>query len=225
MRTRMGSSTATSTPIKAFWHGPTLPAPGGHGISGGGRRAQDRCRPGGRPTDAQPLPRTPIRRQPAGMRRATEACGRLPAPRRPSGIRLLGEIRQRRSRGAVLVQHRRDPRGPRPTIQGRANQRCTPATVTLLVLLLGPVLMTAWPAGGARGPYLSTTTLKASVGRKPQQPVISPAKKIRPDRCGAATRRLVAANAPTASNQSTSWMGGGCKAQWTPRPRRCRPVG
>jgi hypothetical protein len=66
---------------------------------------------------------------------------------------------------------------------------------------------------------LSTTTLKASVGRKPQQPVISPAKKIRPGRCGAATLRLVAANAPTASNQSTSRMGGGCKVQWTPRPR------
>jgi hypothetical protein len=82
--------------------------------------------------------------------------------------------------------------------------------------------LTCWRAPA---PYLSTTTLKASVGRKPQQPVISPAKKIRPGRCGAATLRLVAANAPTASNQSTSRMGGGCKVQWTPRPRRCRPVG
>jgi hypothetical protein len=53
------------------------------------------------------------------------------------------------------------------------------------------------------------------VGRMPQQPVLSPAKKIRPDRCGAATPKPVPANAPTASNQSTSRMGGGCKVQWT----------
>jgi hypothetical protein len=108
---------------------------------------------------------------------------------------------------------------------GRANQRCTPATVTLLVLLLGLGFDDRLACWRAPGPYLSTTTLKASVGRKPQQPVISPAKKIRPGRCGAATLRLVAANAPTASNQSTSRMGGGCKVQWTPRPRRCRPAG
>jgi hypothetical protein len=102
---------------------------------------------------------------------------------------------------------------------GGANQRCTRATVTLLVLLLGLGFDDRLACWRAPGPYLSTTTTKASVGRKPQQPVISPAKKIRPGRCGAATLRLVAANAPTASNQSTSRMGGGCKVQWTPRPR------
>jgi hypothetical protein len=68
---------------------------------------------------------------------------------------------------------------------GRANQRCTRATVTLLVLLLGLGFDDRLACWRAPGPYLSTTTLKASVGRKPQQPVISPAKKIRPDRCGA----------------------------------------
>jgi hypothetical protein len=72
----------------------------------------------------------------------------------------------------------------------QGQQRCTRATVTLLVLLLGLGLTTGWPAGALRAPTWGTTTLKASVGRKPQPPVISPAKKVRPGRCGAATLDL-----------------------------------
>ena len=123
-----------------------------------------------------------------------------------------------------LVEHPYDPR-IEAINAGKGKQRCTRATVTLLVLLFGLGFDDRLACWRAPGPYLSTTTLKASVGRKPQQPVISPAKKIRADRCGAATLRLVAANAPTPSNQSMSRMGGGCKVQWTPRPRRCRPAG
>jgi hypothetical protein len=83
----------------------------------------------------------------------------------------------------------------------------------LLVLLFGLGFDDRLACWRAPGPYLSTTAVGVSACRKPQQPVISPAKKIRPDRCGAATLRLVAANAPTQSNQSRFRVGGGCKVQ------------
>jgi hypothetical protein len=188
----MGSSTATSTAVLAFWHGPDQP-PGTRRpqTSGGGRRAQDRCRPGGRPTDAQPLPRTPIRRQPACMRRATETRGaaKCHAVRLTPSWRKVGQCR---SRGAVLVEHPRDPRGSKPTMQAGPNNDARQLRSHVWSCCSTWGLMTAWPAGALRA-LLEHHHTQGFSGRKPQQPVISPAKKIRPGRCGAATLRLVAA--------------------------------
>jgi hypothetical protein len=72
----------------------------------------------------------------------------------------------------------------------QGQQRCTRATVTLLVLLLGLGLTTGWPAGALRAPTWVPPHSRLQWGRKPQQPVISPAKKVRPGRCGAATLDL-----------------------------------
>jgi hypothetical protein len=163
---------------------------------------------------------------PATREQATSHRGgwRLPAPHRPSGLRLPGEelanagaaVRCSSSIRAIPEDRGQQCRQGQPTMHASYGHPSGPAA--------RPGLGDRLACWRRQGPYLSTTTLKASVGRKPQQPVLSPAKKIRPDRCGAATLRPVAANAPTASNPSTSRVGGGCKMQWPPRPRRCRPV-
>jgi hypothetical protein len=95
---------------------------------------------------------------------------------------------------------RPDPTGSRQDQRG--GPECRPGNPSVGRQILG---------GGARS--------------APQQPVISPAKQIRPDRCGAATLRLVAATASIASKQREYRFAGRCHPAAASLPARVTALG